>query len=319
MLSLPDFKEKKILFVFGDKDMENKLKFWNDNIRLFKDGKPVNQLSCHKILAVFIYGECSLTSVLIRNCMKYGISLILTRNNFEVYANMGLGAEGNTLLRQRQYSMENNFELAKNLIKNKIHNQFMLLSRAKKIKTPIKHYKISAQKIDTATDAKQLLGIEGNHTKSYFQTYFKEVGWYRRMPRAKVDEINVLMDIGYTLLLNFMDSILRLYGFDVYKGFYHTLFFQRKSLACDMIEPFRCLIDASIVKMFNLKQLDPKDFKKKKGKDKVFLPYQKQGKYLKIFTETLMDHKEAIFDYTRTFYYSLINEKEGFPFFKLSN
>ncbi len=317
MLSLPDFKEKKILFVFGDKDMESKLKFWNDNIRLFQDGKPVNQLSCHKILAVFIYGECSITSRLIQNCMKYGISVVLTKNNFEVYANMGVGAEGNTLLRQRQYSLTSDLELAKNLIKNKVHNQFMLLSRAGKIKTPIKLYKASSEKIDAAQDAKTLLGLEGSHTKNYFQNYFKEFDWYRRMPRAKPDPTNVLMDIGYTLLLNFMDSILRLYGFDVYKGFYHTLFFQRKSLACDMIEPFRCLIDASIVKMHHLKQFDAKDFKAQK--DKVFLPYDKQGKYLKIFTETLMDHKEDIFDYARSFYYALINEKEEMPFFKLSN
>src|SRR5690606_18194469 len=178
MLSLPDFKEKKMLFICGDKDMENKWKVWNDNIRLFNDGKPVNQLSCHKILAVFIYGECSLTSVLIRNCMKYGISLVLTRNNFDVYANIGLGAEGNTLLRQRQYALKNNFELAQNLVKNKIHNQFMLLARAGKIKTPMKHYKLSVQKIEAATDAKQLLGLEGSHTKNYFQNYFKEIGWY---------------------------------------------------------------------------------------------------------------------------------------------
>src|SRR5690606_2723208 len=177
------------------------------------------------------------------------------------------------------------FELAQNLVKNKIHNQFMLLARAGKIKTPMKHYKLSVQKIEAATDAKQLLGLEGSHTKNYFQNYFKEIGWYRRMPRAKPDEINVLMDIGYTLLLNFVDAILRLYGFDVYKGFYHTLFFQRKSLACDMVEPFRSLIDASILKMYNLKQFDSKDFKTQKGK--VLLPYNNQGKYLKIFTEAI--------------------------------
>src|SRR5690606_28795435 len=120
-------------------------------------------------------------------------------------------------------------------------------------------------------------------------------------PRAKSDELNVLMDIGYTLLFNFMDAILRLYGFDVYKGFYHKLFFQRKSLACDIVEPFRCLIDASLLKMHNLKQLDRKDFKLSKGK--VFLPYNKQGKYLRLFSDTIMDNKEDIFDYVRTFYY----------------
>lgn len=315
MLSLPDFREKKILFIFGNKDMENKLKFWNDNIRLFQDGKPVNQISCHKILAVFIYGECSITSVLIRNCTKYGISLILVRNNFDVYATIGLGAEGNTLLRQRQYALTNEFYFAKNVVKNKIYNQYILLSRSNKIKTPIKLYKEAAKRIDVASTEKELLGLEGNYTKKYFKQYFSEIGWYKRMPRAKPDEINVLMDIGYTFLFNFMDAILRLFGFDVYKGFYHKLFFQRKSLACDMVEPFRSIIDASILKMYNLKQFDSKDFKFSKGK--IFLPYNKQQKYLRIFSNNIIDHKEDIFKYIRTYYYSLINEKEDMPFFKL--
>jgi len=315
MLTLPDFKEKKILFVFGDKDMDNKLKFWNDNIRLFRDNKPVNQLSCYKILAVFVCGECSFTSVLIRNCMKYGISLFFTRNNFEVYATIGAGAEGNTLLRKRQYYSLNDFELAKNLVKNKVYNQFMLLSKAKKIKTPVKFYKKFAEKIDLAGDEKVLLGLEGSSTKNYFRLYFGDIGWYRRMPRAKQDPQNILMDIGYTLLFNFMDSILRLYGFDVYKGFYHKLFFQRKSLACDLMEPFRCIIDSALLKMFTLKQFNAKDFKISKAK--YFLPYDKQGKYLKIFSDVIMDNKEDIFGYIRQYYYSLINETEDMPFFKL--
>ena len=57
---------------------------------------------------------------------------------------------------------------------------------------------------------------------------------------------------------NCMDSLLRLYGFDTYKGFYHKLFFQRKSLACDVMEPFRCVIDKQILKAFNLGQIDEK-------------------------------------------------------------
>ena len=51
------------------------------------------------------------------------------------------------------------------------------------------------------------------------------------------------MDIGYTYLFNFIDALLRLYGFDTYLGFYHKEFYQRKSLVCDVVEPFRCIID----------------------------------------------------------------------------
>ena len=85
MMSLPDFREKQILFITNEQGAENKIQFKNDNIVFVKDGKIVNQISCHKVFAVFIIGDTSITTVLIKNCHKYGISLFLMKYNFEVY------------------------------------------------------------------------------------------------------------------------------------------------------------------------------------------------------------------------------------------
>jgi len=46
MLSLPDFREKQILFIIPEHGGENKIRLWNDNIRFEVDGKIINQLSC---------------------------------------------------------------------------------------------------------------------------------------------------------------------------------------------------------------------------------------------------------------------------------
>ena len=135
------------------------------------------------------------------------------------------------------------------------------------------------------------------------------------MPRAKVDVTNVLMDIGYSFLFNFIDALLGLYGFDSYKGVYHQLFFQRKSLACDLVEPFRCLIDQQIIKSYNLKQINKKDFFVKNGK--IFLSYQNQQKYLEIFSSCIMAKKVQLFKYIRDFYYCILNDKTNYPFFEL--
>ena len=74
-----------------------------------------------------------------------------------------------------------------------------------------------------------LLGVEGNYSKYFFKTYLVPAGWRRRAPRTKEDIPNLLMDIGYTYLFNFIDSLLRLHGFDTYKGYYHKLFFDDKA------------------------------------------------------------------------------------------
>jgi len=319
MLSLPDFKEKQLLFVIAGEKTNNKLKINNDNIALLKDENIFNQLSLHKVFAVFIIGEASITTALIRKCREAGVSLFLLKNNFEAYGKIIAEAEGNYLLRQRQYGLSETDELklAKNLIKNKLLNQLALLKQSnlmisEKIQEKEKNVR---QKIEAVTFGKELLGLEGSFTKEYFAAYFKEMNWRRRLPRTKVDIINLLMDIGYTFLFNFFEAMLALYGFDGYKGVYHKLFFQRKSLACDLMEPFRCLIDKQIIKAFHLKQINEKDFKMERGR--YFLPFEKQQKYAKLFLDGIMDYKEEIFNYVCGFYRCLMNDDKEPPYFEV--
>ncbi len=316
MLSLPDFKEKQILFVISERGQENRLQFRNDNILFAKNGKAVNQLSCYKVFAIFIVGDFSITTVLIKNCKQYGISLFLLKNNFEFYASIISVSEGNYLLRARQYNLKNELELARLVIKNKVYNQLCLLRENNIRKGGRDEFSEICQKIDKIENAQELLGVEGDLTKKFFIKYFREIDWHKRMPRAKVDVVNVLLDIGYTFLFNFVDALLNLYGFDTYKGFYHKLFFQRKSLSCDLMEPFRCLIDRQILKSYRLKQINDKDFKFKNGK--YILSYDKQQKYLKIFFDCLLERKEDLFNYARDFYYCILNDKKDYPFFKLN-
>jgi CRISPR-associated protein Cas1 len=308
MMSLPDFREKQILCVRANRDMENRLQFSNENIVFAQDGKKINQISCYKVFAVFIIGDFSLTSVLIRNCHKYGIAIFLLKDNFECYGVVGSVLAGNYLLREKQYSEVRGFEIAKKIVKNKITNQYSLLKEAG-LTEGIDLARALSQ-ADEAMDNQELLGVEGNFSKTFFQKYFKELGWKRRMPRTKFDINNVVLDIGYTFLFNFIDSLLNLYGFDTYRGFYHKLFFQRKSLACDLMEPFRCLVDKQILKSFHLKQFKLEDFVVVNGR--YALSYDKQREYMAIFLDCLMDRKEDLFKYIKNFYYWIM-KGEGEP------
>lgn len=320
MLQLPDFIQKQIVIIDSRNGTTiNDLKFKNENIVLYQGGKIINQVSIHKIFVIFIVGEMTITSVLIKKLKQCGISTFLLNNNFEEYAAICTQAEGNYLLRHNQYHFADDLNFAKNLVKNKCYNQSVLLKEQSpesfKDASRLQYYKKLTIKINQATSMDQLLGIEGSVSKSYFSKYFHDIGWYKRMPRSKVDIVNVLLDIGYNMLFNFIDSLLRLHGFDVYKGIYHQLFFQRKSLSCDIMEPFRILIDRALIKAFHLGQLDEKDFKL--SKSQYFLKIDQSRKYIKIFLDTLMDSKGDIFVYVKEFYFCILNQKQTYPFFKL--
>ena len=102
--------------------------------------------------------------------------------------------------------------------------------------------------------------------------------------------------------------MLRLYGFNTYVGFLHTLFYQRKSLVCDLVEPFRSIIDYQIRKSINLGQIKKSDFKKMNGK--YVLKYKENKKYVKIFSESINSYNEEIFLYIQSFYRNLMKGED---------
>jgi hypothetical protein len=57
MLSLPDLKEKQLLFITVEPGTTNHLHLHNNQIRFIKNNTPVDKISCHKLFAVFIVGE----------------------------------------------------------------------------------------------------------------------------------------------------------------------------------------------------------------------------------------------------------------------
>lgn len=318
MLSLPDFKEKQILFIHTERGVPSTIRFLNDNIVFIKGGKIINRASCHKVFAVFVIGDIAITSGLMKDGLRHGVSFFFMRESFIMYASLNAAIEGHVVLRMRQYGMSElrEFEMAKNLMKNKIENQIHLLKEKKMKEGLVPQEDYFFDQLNKVSELDSVRGLEGAASRAFFQEYFKSMNWHRRAPRAKEDPANLLLDIGYTMLFNVVDAILKLHGFDTYKGFYHKLFFQRKSLACDVMEPMRCLIDRELLKMHNLKRISEKDFLVKNTR--FILPYENTGKYTEIFANTIMQNKEKIYSYVHDFYRHVLNEGDTpFPTFNL--
>lgn len=313
MIQAPDFKERQIFFLDAMQLPDCELSLRNENIFIKAEGKTKDKIPVNKLVAIFVIGDMTITSKLIQKISKAGASLYFLKRNFETYASTGAYAEGNYLLRQKQYYLTENqsLDIAKNIVRNKLRNSIALLRGGKieKIgnKSRIKYKKMMMEKIKKVENVASLRGIEGTISKDYFSAYFKQIDWYRRMPRGKVDENNILLDMGYNFLFHFVDSILRVYGFDTYKGIYHKLFFQRKSLSCDMMEPFRCIIDKALVKMHTLGKFDKKDFGQRKGQ--YYLSYKNSGKYAYFFLKEILRYKMDIYNYIRDHYYLILNEE----------
>ena len=167
-------------------------------------------------------------------------------------------------------------------------------------------------KIDVYKQDKHLMGMEGTVSKSFFAAYFQQHNWKGRHPRIKSDILNVTLDIGYTILFNYMECFLRMFGFDLYVGVYHRLWFKRKSLVCDLMEPFRPIIDTQIRKSINLKQFNESDFSLRNGA--YVLNWDFNKKYVSIFLDAILKYKTEIFTFIQSYYRNFMKGKSAEEF-----
>ena len=320
MLSAPDFKQKQIIFAMLSHG--EKISFKNDNIVITNSDGIRYQSTCYKLFAVFIVGHITVTTGLLQRAKKFGFSIVLLTHGLSPYGSWFAKAEGNVLLRRKQYNYQS-LEIAQHIVANKIACQIDFLRKRRKksieLKEVIKKLNTYQQRLpDNGLTLQDILGIEGIASRIYFPQMFDNINWQGRKPRVKHDIVNVLLDIGYTQLFNIIDALLNLYGFDVYQGVYHQTFYQRKSLVCDLVEPFRPIIDQAIRNAYNLGQINETDFSLVQNQYRIIgKPAQP---YIALLLKAILAKKDTIFLYIQSYYRAFMQDKaiNEYPWFRES-
>ena len=299
----------------------DRLQVLNDNIIVKdKDNKTKCQSTCYRLLSVFIVGHTVISTGLIDRSRKFGFCIALFSAGFRPYEVIGSRKDANTLLHRLQYSYHS-LEIAQHITNNKILNQKAVLNKQRKksdeLKGAITFLDDYAFHVYECTELSDIMGYEGMASKTYFSYHFDNVEWTGRKPRIKNDMVNSLLDIGYTLLFSYIDTLLNIYGFDTYCGVMHTAFYMRKSLTCDIMEPFRPLIDLQVKKSINLNQFQEDDFEIINLRWE--LKYKKNPIYLPILMKPILERRMDIFRYIQSYYRAFMRQKPitDYPRFSL--
>lgn len=166
---------------------------------------------------------------------------------------------------------------ARDLVAAKLRRQYRLLRRAEAERPDLRKALFDgAQALDDiraqverhpATDS--LRGFEGAAARSYFQALtalfaptLNFTGRNRRPPR---DPVNAALSLAYTLLHFEAVRAAHVAGLDPLLGFYHRPAFGRESLASDLIEPLRPMIDEWLWQLFRERILREDHFRADKG------------------------------------------------------
>ncbi len=253
-------------------------------LKMQEKEKVVQEVRINEICQLNLLGNIQLSTQAIQALCEQQVPIgYFSQGGWFYGVTHGLGVK-NIYLRREQFRLADVpgfcLRLARALVAGKIRNQRTMLQRnhVEPSRSALNFMKNMQQDAERATELDELLGLEGNAARVYFQNFpgmikldepgaspqgaaeftFDFTHRNRRPPR---DPINALLSLAYSILAKDLMIVCHTVGFDPFLGFYHQPRFGRASLALDLMEPFRPLIaDSAVLSAVNTRMVTPRDF-----------------------------------------------------------
>lgn len=253
-------------------------------------------------IVCFSYLGCS--PALMGKCCEDGVGICFLSPEGRFLARVVGKPRGNVLLRTAQIKMFADYrkELVQNTVAAKLANTRFTVQRSLRDRPEINadgalsalsdKLAKSAEDVFGIDDKDVIMGVEGSCAKAYFDVFDRMIVQQKddfrlvmRTKRPPLDRTNALLSFMYTILTNDYASALESVGLDSYVGFYHELRSGRYSLACDLVEEARCIVERFVLTAINLKQITADDFERqssgavlltKDGRKKILTLWQEK-------------------------------------------
>lgn len=252
-----------------------------ENLVLTIDGKEAIRLPFTNIESVVCMNYPGCSPALMGKCAKENVSLCFVSPGGRFLARVTGEVKGNVFLRCDQIKLtespERQAEIVRDIITAKIKNTKNLILRSRRdnkeidsderITHTLEILDNNTAKLQAESDMDVLRGIEGQSAKAYFDIFNRLITKQKedfimidRTKRPPLDRVNAVLSFLYTVCTNDIASALECVGLDPYIGVFHTLRPGRVSLACDIMEEFRAMIERLVISLINLKTLQKDDF-----------------------------------------------------------
>jgi CRISPR-associated protein Cas1 len=243
-------------------------------------GRGRTELSTMRLLdvsQVILWGNIQVSAQAARELMSRDIPICwMSFGGWLAGVSNGLG-HGNIHLRRMQFRAADDearcLAIARRIVRTKILNSRTMLRRNHEgeIDPVLGELHSMAEQATVTGSLQELLGVEGNAARLYFQNlggmiraepaFAEAFDFTTRSRRPPRDPVNALLSLAYSLLTREVTCAVRVVGMDPYLGFYHQTRFGRPALALDLMEEFRPLLaDSAVLKAINTRVVGPSDF-----------------------------------------------------------
>lgn len=286
-------------------------------LRVEKNNYPIASFPVAQIDRVVIVGNVQLSLPAIALFLRYSIPVSFITTTGRYRGELATPFNKNIFLRfsqyQRYHDKEFRLKLGREIISAKIKNRLTLLQRHRRSHIELALPEIGEIKsrlplLHTADSIQGLMGIEGSCDRCFFSAFAKmirkEFYFTHRTRRPPRDPVNSLLSFGYSLLYDEVFSALHSVGFDPYLGYLHGIKYGRPSLALDLIEEFRFLIDGFVLYLINNRILTKEDFVrltsgsfylKENARARFFKQYENRMSTMVSYGDSRLPYRRIIF------------------------
>lgn len=258
-----------------------------------------NRIPWSQIGRIYILGSSNFSYSLVNKALSEGIPIafldIFGKPKGFLYPESYRKQDLTELQTERKRDSEFCLTFAKEIISAKIHNSSVILRRNSLGNEELREI---IGKVEKAKDLEILRGYEGMASKLYFQGLSKLVEpfeFYKRVYYPPEGPINAMLSLGYTLLYYRIAASLKLHGLNPRIGFYHKGRGSHLSLASDLLEELRHIVERVTLSLIHLRIIKEEDFiNNRPDRQLSMLTYQGLLKYLRRFEKVMS---------TRTVYY----------------
>jgi CRISPR-associated protein Cas1 len=258
---------------------------------------PINPLK-----RVIMVGNILLETSVLNKLSQNGISvLFLSGKRLRFCGILHSRLHNNGLLRVKQYEKslsDFKMKVAIDIVRRKIAAQkdFLLNVRDRRpdlrfkmttIACTLQGIMLETERQNLAMDS--LRGFEGGASAQYFSAFTKmfpeSLQFSGRNKRPPEDPVNAMLSLCYTLMHFEMVREIELIGLDPTIGFYHQFDYGRESLACDLVEPYRPVVDRFVWEIFKDRVFTKRDFVMNDERPGCYLKKESRKRFYPLYEE----------------------------------
>lgn len=251
---------------------------------LVSDPDGNQRIPLEAIDGVILIGGAQITTDALGACVERNVRVASMKRNGAIRFVVGGPTGGNVHLRSALYTAvsdsQHSLELSRAVVAGKLQNSRRVINRwarderrgssADQLSGRAEQIGARVARLLSTQTANEVRGIEGDAARIYFgalkQVLSKShLNFDTRTRRPPRDPVNAMLGYCYGLLVTELVGALDAIGLDNQMGFFHRPRSGRPSLALDLAEELRPLVDRFVVTLVRRRQVGPKSFVRTPG------------------------------------------------------